>query len=181
MPKPVLVIHGAGTPPFQHGHVYWQALLTAALGPRYSVSSPLMPEPDEPRYHHWATGIAEGMAGSDPIVLVGHSLGASLLLKFLSEQTITRPLLGLFLVSTPHWGDPGGDMDEFTLALDFATHLPPAPIYLYHSQDDPEVPLAHLRVYARALPQATVRVLKDARHDFADGLFPELAEDIRGR
>ncbi|HTU68336.1 MAG TPA: alpha/beta fold hydrolase [Steroidobacteraceae bacterium] len=179
MQNSVLVIHGAGTPALRGGHIYWQTLLRAELGDGYDVSCPLMPDADHPRHRNWEAGIAKAMAGSEAVLLLGHSLGASSLLKFLSEHTSHRPVRALFLVSTPDWGPPGGDMDEFTLAPDFATRLPRCPTFLYHSRHDTEIPLAHLKRYQRELPWATARVIEGERHDFADGLFPELVHDIR--
>jgi predicted alpha/beta hydrolase family esterase len=66
-------------------------------------------------------------------VLVGHSFGASVLLKYLAE-TVRRPgLAGLFLVATPFWGS---DFPEFALPPDFGARLRDlSPIYLYHSRD----------------------------------------------
>jgi uncharacterized protein len=179
MTKPVFVIHGAGMPAFRRGDVYWKSLLGDALGSSHRVTSPLVPDPENPTYPNWAGVIARSLDGHDPLTLVGHSLGASLILKYLSENRTTREITGLFLVSTPHWGAPDGKMAEFALAPDFADRLPKVPIYLYQSEADTVVPIEHLRTYAKALPHAHVRILPGSRHDFADGLFPELPEDIR--
>jgi predicted alpha/beta hydrolase family esterase len=109
---------------------------------------------------------------------VGHSFGASVLLKYLSE-TVRRPAFtGLFLIATPFW-EP--DFPEFALAPDFGKRLRDvAPIYLYHSREDPEIPLEHLERYRRALPHAKVRVVQGRGHEFNQPEFPELVADIRG-
>jgi predicted alpha/beta hydrolase family esterase len=108
---------------------------------------------------------------------VGHSFGASVLLKYLSE-TVRRPAFaGLFLIATPFWGP---DFPEFALAPDFGKRLRDvSPLYLYHSRDDPEIPLETLDRYRRALPRARVRVLEGRGHEFNQPQFPELAADIR--
>ncbi len=111
-------------------------------------------------------------------VLVGHSFGASVLLKYLAE-TVRRPTpAGLFLVAMPFWGP---DFPEFALPPDFGVRLRDlSPIFLYHSLDDADVPIKHLQRYRRLLPHATVRVLDGRGHEFNQAQFPELAADIRG-
>ena len=111
-------------------------------------------------------------------VLVGHSFGASVLLKYLAE-TVRRPAFaGLFLVATPYWGP---NFPEFALPPDFEKRLRDlSPIYLYHSRDDGEVPFGHLKRYRRAFPHAVVRALDGRGHEFNQAQFPELVADIRG-
>jgi uncharacterized protein len=178
MARRVLVIHGAGEPRRRRGKVYWQPLLEAALGRAYRVQAPRMPRPEHPQYWTWARRIDELIGSTRRPVLVGHSFGASVLLKYLAE-TVRRPALaGLFLIATPFWGP---DFPEFVLPPDFGARLGDvSPICLYHSRDDAEVPVEHLERYRRALPHATVRVLDDRGHEFNQAQFPELAADIRG-
>jgi predicted alpha/beta hydrolase family esterase len=111
-------------------------------------------------------------------ILVGHSFGASVLLKYLAE-TVRRPALaGLFLIAMPFWGP---DFPEFALPLDFGDRLRDlSPICLYHSRDDDEIPFGHLERYRRALPHAIVRALDGRGHEFNQAQFPELVVDIRG-
>ena len=121
MPRNVLVIHGAGEPRRRRGKVYWEPLLGDALGPGYLVK---------------AQRVLDRQNGST--ILVGHSFGASVLLKYLSEAVRRPALAGLFLVATPFWGP---DFPEFALAPDFGVRLRDvSPLYLFHSRDDPEIP-----------------------------------------
>jgi len=177
MVRTVLVIHGAGEPRKRRGLVYWEPLLGDSLGPRYRVIAPRMPKPAQPEYWAWARRIDQGIAAARRPILVGHSFGASVLLKYLSE-TVRRPAVaGLFLIATPYWG---ADFPEFALAADFGKRLRDVkPIVLYHSREDPEIPLEHLERYRRALPHARVKVLEGRGHEFDQPQFPELAADIR--
>lgn len=178
MKRPILVIHGAGEPRRRNGRVHWEPMLEGSLGPDYLVKAPRMPKPDQPHYRTWARRIAELIAGTKNPVLVGHSFGASVLLKYLAEASPLPSFTGLFLVATPFWGP---DFPEFALPADFATRLlDVSPIYLYHSRDDNEVSLEHLERYRYALPQAVVRVMDGRGHEFNQPAFPELAADIRG-
>lgn len=178
MARSVLVIHGAGEPRRRRGKVYWEPLLGNALGRGYRVLAPRMPRPEHPQYWTWARRIDELIRSTRGPILVGHSFGASILLKYLAETVYRPALAGLFLVATPFWGP---DFPEFALPPDFGARLRDvSPICLYHSRDDTEIPVDHLERYRRVLPHATVRVLDDRGHEFNQAQFPELAADIRG-
>ena len=81
MAQTVLVIHGAGEPRRRAGKVYWESMLGKDLRPDYIVRAPRMPQPTNPKYQAWARRIAELIADGTSRVLVGHSFGASVLLK----------------------------------------------------------------------------------------------------
>jgi predicted alpha/beta hydrolase family esterase len=120
------------------------------------------------------------MAAIDgPVALVGHSFGGSVLMKYLAEGSVRSPLRALFLVSVPFWGPGGWQYDEYDLPRDFPAGLPSPPTFLYHSEDDPEVPFSHLGLYAARLPHATARTVPGAEHSFTDGLAV-LLDDIKG-
>ena len=172
----VLFIPGAGDPRHPQGSSHLAAYLERELGPDFDVVAPEMPGWDDPDYRSWRDAIAGLMPalGEAPL-LVGHSLGASVLLKYLAEGTYQQPIGGLFLVSTPFWGS---DLPDFALPDDFATEVLDMPIFLYHSRNDPEIPLSHLRRYQEHLPHATSRVIEGSEHSFVNGL-PELLRDLR--
>jgi predicted alpha/beta hydrolase family esterase len=181
MTRQILAIHGAGTPATQRGSVYWKAKLEDALGADYTVTSPIMPRPEEPQYAGWREKIEESVAPmEDGLILLGHSLGGSVLLKWLSEGVLKRPIGGLFILAAPYWSKATGwESDEFGLPDDFAARLPIAPVCLYHSRDDEEVPFAHLSYYSEQLPHAVIRALDGQGHEFRRGDTPELTQDIR--
>jgi predicted alpha/beta hydrolase family esterase len=158
--------------------------LRLLLGPEYDIHYPVMPHEDDADYEIWKVQIASALtAMTDPVLLLGHSVGASILLKYLSEIEVERTIAGTFLIATPFWGGDGWRYEGFTrLALQegFATELPEgAPIFLYHSRDDEIVPFTHLGLYAQSIPQATIRELNGRRHQLNNDLS-EVAEDIRG-
>jgi predicted alpha/beta hydrolase family esterase len=178
--KQILVIHGAGRGAHEIDTKLAESL-QRALGSEYQVSNPQMPSEGAPAYHLWRDEITRQLATyPDKLILVGHSLGGSVLLKYLSEEPIHNPLLGLFVAAAPFWGAPDWDVDEYKLGPDFASHLPEGlPIYLYHSHDDEVVVFSHLALYAQKLPQAIVREVDKGGHQFNND-FSEVARDIIG-
>ena len=181
MTQPVLFIHGSGDAGVYAEDGRLVASLQAALGPAYAVRYPYMPLEESAAYADWNARLAvELAAGDDAIMLVAHSVGGAILLKYLTEEQVTRPIAGLFLLATPFFG---GDADwnyaDMTLPPAFAAQLPPIPhIVVYHSRDDEVVAFAHLALYAAHLPDATIRAFDGRGHQFGNDLT-EVAEDIK--
>ncbi len=179
MKKSVLFIHGGGQGAYEADGLLAASLQTA-LGSAYHVRYPKMPNEESPEYAAWKAQITTELATlDDEIILVGHSLGGSVLVKYLSEEQVEQPIAGLFLIAAPYWGgDDNWNYDELTLPQDVAATLASIPrIFLYHSRDDEIVPFAHLALYAAKLPQATIRVSNGRGHQFGNDLA-DVAEDI---
>ncbi len=178
MKKQVLFVHGGGEGAHEEDKKL-AASLRDALGSDYDVRSPKMPDEGSPEYAAWRDLISEELAALDVgAILVGHSLGASVLLKYLSEEESEKPVVGLFLVAPPYWGAEDWEVGEYALQADFASELPEEQrMFFYHSRDDEWVPFAHLALYAEKLPRATIREFDDRGHQFDDDLS-EVARDI---
>jgi predicted alpha/beta hydrolase family esterase len=179
MKRQVLFVHGGGQGAHEEDRKL-AASLQDALGTGYEVRAPKMPDEDSPEYEAWGEQISRELAElDDGAVLVGHSLGASILLRYVSEGKTERPIAGMFLVATPYWGAEDWEVEEYALQEDFATGLPEGlPVFLYHGRADEVVPFEHLALYAGVLPRATVREFDGRGHQFAEDLS-EVAQDIQ--
>ncbi len=177
--QPVLFIQGAGNMHEPEGSGRLAAYLARELGTDYRVIAPEMPDADNPHYQPWRDRIEQELDAIDEdVILVGHSFGGSVLLKYLAEGSYQKPVRGLFLVSVPNWGPDGWAYDEFAAPDDVASRLPESRIFLYHSRDDQEVPFAHLHYYEERLRTAMARPIAGSEHSFVEGL-PLLVEDIK--
>ncbi len=178
MKKQVLFIHGGGEGAHQEDKKL-AASLQDVLGAAYDVLCPKMPNEDSPEYEAWKVQIAQELTALDgEVILVGHSLGASILLKYLSEAKVEKPVAGIFLVAPPYWGTEDWEVSEYALQKDFASKLPERlPVFFYHSRDDEWVPFAHLALYTEKFPRATVHEFDGRGHQFDDDLS-EVARDI---
>lgn len=165
----------------RRGAVYWKAKLEDALGAEYTVSCPIVPASKQSRYAEWRERIEDSVSRmEDGLILLGHSLGGSVVLKCLSEGRLQRTVAGLFILAAPYWSkDSGWQSNEFRLSDGFAERLQISRIFLYHSRDDEEVPFAHLSYYAKRLRHAVVRALDGQGHEFRDRDTPELIRDLR--
>src|SRR5690606_27850814 len=159
MPKTVFFIHSAGSQGPGEGSSRFISILKKSLGAGYRIRHPVMPDPDNPDYAPWRDRIREELANAPrDAILMGHSLGGSVLLKYFSEEKCEVEYPGLFLVATPFWGLKGWEYDAFYLKKDFPAALPRfGKIFLYHTRDDDVVSHEHPLRYAQALPQALLR------------------------
>src|SRR5436190_16779609 len=176
--KKILFAHSAG-PQYGSGKGSYDLVkyLNSKLAGEFKIVFPVIEKPDSPTYEKFKKMFASAFAEiTGPVVLIGHSLGASTLLKYLSEERPGISSPGLFLVATPHWKS---NMKEFQLKEDFQASLKNiAAIFLYHSKNDTEVPFEHLEFYENAFTTAAVRKLPGKDHIFSKGL-PELVSDIK--
>ena len=177
----VLFIHGAGGESAYEEDGLLAVSLQDALGVAYEVRYPRMPLEENTGYADWKIRIALELSSLDnKIILIAHSVGGSILLKYLIEERVEKSIAGLFLLATPYFsGDDIWNDAQINLPQDFAAKLPAIPrMFLYHSRDDEVVPFDHLALYAAKLPQAIVREFDGRGHQFANNLT-EVAEDIK--
>jgi predicted alpha/beta hydrolase family esterase len=178
MMRPVLFLHGGGEGAHKEDERL-AANLQDELGAAYDVRCPQMPDEDSPEYETWRDRISLELAGLDgEVILVGHSVGGSILLRYLSEGELEKPVAGLFLIAPPYWGLEDWEVSEYELREDFASKLPgDLPVFFYHSRDDEVVPFVHLAQYREKLPQARFHEVDGRGHQFDDDLS-EVARDI---
>ena len=175
----VLFVHGAGEGAYEEdGRLV--ASLRYALGPSYEVRYPRMPLEESAQYADWTARIASALPprGSE-VVLVGHSVGGSVLLRYLCDKPDEASVAALFVIAAPFWGaDDFWAWDEARLPEDAAEKLAAVPrILLYHSRDDEVVPFSHLALYSTRLPQAAIHPLDSGGHQLGNDLA-DVAHDI---
>ena len=119
------------------------------------------------------------MGLGDGAVVVGHSVGAAILVGALAEQPPERGLGAIVLIAAPFVGEGGWPGDEFELTGDLGARLPPgARVHVFHGLEDETVPPSHAGLYALAIPQAQVRQLPGRDHQLNNDLS-EVAEAVR--
>lgn len=130
-----------------------------------------MPSPEEPHAIAWLDVLdSELVDFPDDGILIGHSMGGAMILKFIAERRPSLAASGLVMIACPFWGEPDWEVEEFYLPDAFANRLSGLKrILLYHSRDDAIVPFAHMAVYHKHIPRAEVHEVARAGHAFAGG------------
>ena len=163
------------------------ASLAQALGPAYAIRYPRMPNEAAPDAAAWKEAIAREIGKlKDGLILVGHSVGAAVLLDYLAddaqerrmERRIERCVAGVFLIAAPFIGDGGWPSEDLRPTAEVARALHGGEaLHFYQGSDDETVPFAHLEMFETVFPGATVRRPERRNHQLNDDLS-EVARDI---
>lgn len=170
--RQLLFVQGGG----EGTHDEWDDKLVESLrgelAATYEILYPRMPREAEPSYAAWKTkleSVFEKLRSG--AVLVGHSIGGTILLKALSERTYGGKFAGVFLIAAPFVGDGGWPATELQLPSDLGRQLPHAvPIHFFHGLADETAPPSHLDLYRRAVPQAVLHRLPGRDHQLDNDL-----------
>lgn len=108
----------------------------------------------------------------DDVRLIGHSLGAMFLAKYLHTNRLATPVRQLILIAGQH-GSSGADVGSFLVEDASNATYSAEQIHLVYSKDDPVVDFSNLDKFRRDLPAARAHIFEDRGH-FLDETFPEL-------
>lgn len=111
----------------------------------------------------------------DDVQLVGHSLGAMFLAKYLYANPLEKKVRKLILIAGVYDDDFTGDNGSFLVGDATGLEKSAQEIHLFHSKDDPVVPYAELMKFQRDVPTAVIHRFDDRGH-FNDETFPEILE-----
>lgn len=179
MKPTILFIQGGGAGMYDK----WDNLLVDSLqthlGPGYPIRYPQMPNEDDPSASAWERAILEQIQDLPPgSILVGHSVGATILLRTIAEHPDLPPASGCFLIAAPFVGEGGWPSDDFEFDRHLGTKLPAdLPIHVFHGTADDTAPLHHVDLYAACIPQAHIHRLHDRDHQMNNDLA-EVAREI---
>lgn len=180
MTRQVLFVQGGG----EGTHDEWDDKLVDSLrhelGTGFEVRYPRMPDEGDPSASTWLPVVRTEIAALGVgAVLVGHSVGATILVHALADHTPARPLGAIVLLAAPFVGAGGWPGDEFELSDDLGDRLPRGvPVHLFHGSADDTVPPLHAELYAGAIAQARVHLLPGRDHQLGNDLGV-VAEVIR--
>jgi len=153
----------------------WKELLQEKLGPEYQVLLPSMPNGTNARYNEWKIWFDSLTSViTDDCILIGHSLGAIFLAKYLSENPFPRAIKATILIAAPHSDEETEDLTDFKLsAVSELFTAQAGRVVLFFGADDPVIAPSEIEKYRKDLPQAEFYVTSAPDH-FVRSDFPEL-------
>jgi predicted alpha/beta hydrolase family esterase len=109
MTHQVLFIRGGGA---EGTHDEWDDKLVEGLGrelgPDYEIRYPHMPNEADPKYARWSAALKNEFGWlDDGAILVGHSIGGTILINTLVQESPDLALSGIFLLAAPFVGEGG--------------------------------------------------------------------------
>jgi predicted alpha/beta hydrolase family esterase len=175
----ILFIQGAGNLTIEEEQVIVGALRNK-LGDEFNILYPHMPEADSPTYKTWDEVLTKNLNSlSGKVILLGHSLGASIILKHFSREPVPDKVIGMILLGAPYWKDQNWDVSEYVIEDNFVANLGKlGNIYFYYSLDDEVVPYSHLESYQILLPKANWRIISGVDHSY-HGAINGMVKDIQ--
>jgi pimeloyl-ACP methyl ester carboxylesterase len=177
--RQILFVQGGGA----GAHDEWDEKLVQSLrgelGRGYEVRYPRMPDEGDPSYARWSAAIRRELADLDEgAVVVGHSVGGTILINALAERP-PRGVRAIVLIAAPFVGEGGWPSIEFGPRDDLGARLPPGVrVHVFHGLEDETAPPSHADLYGLAIPQAHVLKLPGRDHQLNNNLS-EVAEAIR--
>ncbi len=176
----VIYIHGAGTQEPGTDSYFLREEIKQTLGNSILFRAPEMPDPNNPDYQAWMEVLDAFIHKSDaPLTLIGHSFGGSVLLKYLSENTVETEIASVFLLAAPFWGSNGWDMPEYHCRKANIGHLLQFDIAFFHCHDDEVVPHAHLDEYLNLLPHAKGQLFETGGHYFKNRIEKTISQMLQ--
>lgn len=157
-------------------HDEWDSKLVASLqrglGDDFDIHYPRMPNEDDPSYELWKPALEQQFTMlRDGAILVGHSVGGTVLIRLLAELGAIPKIGGIFFIATPFLGDGGWSFDGVQFSPDLGGRLPQGvPIHFFHGLADKTVPSSHVELYARAVPDGRVHRLPGRDHQLNNDL-----------
>lgn len=178
--RQILFVQGGGAGVHHEWDDKLVGSLSRHLGDGYELRYPHLPDEADPSYAKWSATIRRELDALDEgAVVVGHSVGGTILIDVLAEEPPPRELGAIVLIGAPFVGAGGWPGTEFELSKALGRRLPEGvPVHVLHGSLDQTAPIAHAELYADAIPQAHLHLLPGRDHQL-DNDLGEVASLLR--
>lgn len=199
MKKQIFIIHGGMTFRSQKDYLYYLKNRKAKLEPKirwsdayikqklerkFDILKPRMPLQDNAKYNEWKICFESylPLLLKKDIILIGVSLGAIFLAKYLSENKLKKKAISVYLVAAPYDNSlPSEDLvGGFRLGTDLSLlERNTRNLYFVYSADDDAVPISHAEKYRKKLKKAEFIIFESKNGHFIVSELPEIVEMIQ--
>jgi len=193
--KQILVIHGGTTYPSYEeyfnelknlelkyerllAHQDWKATLASHF-PDDDILLPGFPNRQNAQYNEWCIYFKKLLPFlRDDFIVIGHSLGAIFLAKYLHEHPLEAKARKLILIAAPYDDESDESLGDFKLTSATGLEKSADEVHFFFSEDDPVIKITEKAKFERDLPSATFHVLSGYGH-FNQSEFPEFIELLK--
>ncbi len=145
----------------------------------FDVLTPSMPNRQNAVYDEWKILFEKLIPYfNKDTQIIGHSLGAMFLAKYLQETTLAEKVHRLLLVSGGYDDEQEEELGSFKVTGASGVQASAEEVHLFHSKDDFVVPFGELAKFQADLPSAVSHIFDDRGH-FLQAEFPELYELLK--
>jgi predicted alpha/beta hydrolase family esterase len=156
----------------------WRSWLADEL-PEVDVLTPTFPNKHNAVFNEWKITFEKIIPFLNrETSIIGYSLGATFLAKYLHETSLPTPIHQLILISGVYDDDTNEELGSFKITSAKGLEKSTDNIYLIHSKDDPIVPFKELSKFQNDLEHAHTYSFTDRGH-FRQSTFPELLQLLK--
>lgn len=158
----------------------WKDYLQENLGDDFEVLKPNMPNGKNAQYSEWVIMFEKIIPLLDnEVILMGHSLGGTFLMKYLSENKIKKEIKSLFLIAPTFEDTVLESLASFRIENSLNKVGKQCDnIFLYHSKDDSVVPFGHSEKFKKEISEIKLKTFEERGH-FLQKDFPEITGDLK--
>lgn len=158
--------------------------LDKALGKNFEIVRPRMPLQENAKYEDWKIHFERYIPLlKSGVILIGSSLGAIFLAKYLSEHRFPKKVSSVYLIAPAFDNTVVGEdlVGGFKLGQNLSLlEKNTENLYLMFSKDDASLPLSHAEKYKKKLKRAHIIIYKSKNGHFQVSRFPEIVKMIKG-
>jgi len=157
----------------------WRDWLATSLPDDYELLTPTFPNSANAQYAEWVIYFEKLLPFlQDDTTIIGHSLGAMFLMKYLHSSTLPIRLRHLILIAGQHGTFDSEDVGSFLVTDASGAERCATDVHVFHSEDDPVVPYSSLAAIVQDIPGAIAHSYTDQAH-FNGPTFPDLLAVIQ--
>ncbi len=170
-----ILIHGYKSGPKLN---FWPWLIDELKKRGHEVVAPQLPDAENPDEQAWTEALLEeGKNVDDETIVIGHSLGGAMALRFLEAVEARSTPKACLLISTPWMIQSDKFRGFFMSELDFEVLMWKVSRFaLLHSKDDDVIPFDHAQKYEKVL-HAKLHETEEAGH-FKGESYPVMLKVI---
>jgi len=163
---------------------YWINWLAERLKNKYEILVPQMPCEKNAKYEEWKIWFKKyfNFIKDKKPILIGHSLGAIFLLKYLSENNFPKKINQLHLVAPAIYDDGLGPekLSTFKSNIKKLRNIRKKckELHLWHSMDDETCLFKNSEIINKIIPNTNFHIFKNKGH-FKQSTFPEIVKMIK--